>query len=98
MVAGSSLPLLDMRDYASTRSKVVPGHSRLVPAVMNKDTNKCILPSIPRLAQTKVIDGEPLCRFPAETVSVAWNLTFQLNINLMDTSMLTSPRQHVCIM
>ena len=68
MVAGSNLPLLDMHDYASTRSKVVPGLKRLVPAVMNNDTDECILPPIPRLAQTKVFDGELICRSSIETV------------------------------
>ena len=68
MVAGSNLPLLDMRDYASTRSEVVPGLRRLVPSVMNKDTDECILPSIhTHLPQTKVIDGESLCRFSVES-------------------------------
>ena len=51
-----------MHDDVLTRSdhnhEVVPGLKRLVPAVMEVDTNECVLPSIPYLPQMKVIDGE----------------------------------------
>ena len=68
LVTGSNKWLLfDMHVFGS---EVVPGLQRL-PAVM--DTAEYVLPPIPHLAQTKVFDGESLCRFSLETVT--WNLT-----------------------
>ena len=65
-VTGSEWPLFDMH---VTGSEVVPGLQRLLPAVM--DTDECVFPPIPRLAQIKVFDGESLCRlkFSLETVT-----------------------------
>ena len=60
LLPGSKWPLLEMRDYVSTRSELVPGLKRLVAAVIEMDTDECVLPSIPHLPQRKVVDGEPL--------------------------------------
>ena len=49
LLPGSKWPLLDMRDYDLTRSELVPGLKRLVPAVMEMDTDECVLSSIQHL-------------------------------------------------
>ena len=51
-VTGSKWLLFDMYVFGSA---VVPGLQRLLPAVMEMDTDDYVLPSIPRLAQIKVI-------------------------------------------